>query len=65
MVQTFEKVNDLKLNYKIVDRRPGDVPAVYNDATFANEELGWKAESSIEETLVSAWKWEKKVRGIK
>ena len=65
LLQTFEKVNDLKLNYKIVDRRAGDVPAVFNDATFANEELGWKSESSIEETLASAWKLEKKVRGIK
>ena len=61
LVTTFEKVNDLKLNYVIGPRRPGDVPAVWADATLANEELGWKAERSLEETLASAWAWEKRL----
>ena len=64
VVQAFEKVTDQKLNYKIVDRRPGDVISVYADTNKANNELGWKAEKSMEEALESAWKWEKKVRGI-
>lgn len=64
IVKTFEKVTGLKLNYALVDRRPGDVEKVYADTTFANEELGWKAESSLEDILTSAWKWEKKIRGI-
>ena len=59
VVRTFEKVNDLKLNYKIVGRRAGDIEAVWADPTFANEELGWKAEKSLDETLQSAWNWQK------
>lgn len=59
LVTAFEKVNGLKLNYKFADRRPGDVVAIWADPTLANEELGWKAERSIEETLASAWAWEK------
>ena len=65
LVMKFEKVNNLKLNYKIVGRRSGDVPAVWADVALANEELGWKAERTLEETLEAAWNWEKKVRNIK
>lgn len=65
LVTKFEQVNNLKLNYKIVGRRPGDVPAVWADVQLANDELGWKAERTLEETLAAAWKWEKRVRGIK
>lgn len=64
IVKTFERVTGQKLNYALVDRRPGDVEKVYADTTFANEELGWKAESSLEDILTSAWKWEKRIRGI-
>ena len=59
VVRTFEKVNNLKLNYKIVGRRAGDIEAVWADPSFANEELGWKAEKSLDETLQSAWNWQK------
>ena len=65
LVNSFERVNELKLNYKIAPRRPGDVVAIWADTTLANEELGWKAERSLDETLRSAWAWEKNVRGIK
>jgi UDP-glucose 4-epimerase len=64
IVKTFEKVTGQKLNYALVDRRPGDVEKVYADTTFANEELGWKAESTLDDILISAWKWEKKIRGF-
>jgi len=50
------------LNYKVVERREGDVEQVWADTRFANDELGWKAEKGIEETLLSAWTWEKKIR---
>ena len=63
LVDAFEKVNDLKLNYRIAPRRPGDVVAIWADTTLANEELGWRAERSIEETLASAWAWEKSLAG--
>ena len=63
LVSAFEKVNNLKLNYKYVDRRPGDVVAIWADTKFANEELGWKAERSVEDTLASAWAWECRLAG--
>lgn len=65
LVKGFEEVNGLKLPYKLVGRRSGDVPAVWADVTRANEVLGWKAERPLAETLKSAWAWEKHLRGIK
>jgi len=64
VVQTFEKVTGVKLNYAIVGRRSGDVISVYADTSKANEILGWKAQKTMEEALASAWKWEKKLRGL-
>ncbi len=63
LLTRFEKANNLKLNYKIVGRRAGDVPAVWADTTLANEKLGWKAERDIDDTLRAAWAWEKHIRG--
>ncbi len=63
LVNAFEKVNGLKLNYKFAPRRAGDVTAIWADPTLANEKLGWKAERSVEETLKSAWDWEKHLAG--
>ena len=64
VVNAFEKVTNQKLNYKIVDRRPGDVVSVYADTNKANEVLGWSSEKTMEEALASSWKWEKKIRNI-
>ena len=64
LVNGFERANGLKLNYKVAPRRAGDVPAVWADTTLANEELGWKAERELDDTLRSAWAWERHVRGI-
>lgn len=64
LVKTFERVNNLKLNYKVAPRRAGDVVAVWADTTLANQELGWYAERTLEQTLQSAWEWEKRVRNI-
>jgi UDP-glucose 4-epimerase len=61
-INSFEKVSGVKLNYKIVDRRPGDIEKVWADTTYANQELGWKAKSTLDETMLSAWKWEKHLR---
>ncbi|MBQ8021737.1 MAG: UDP-glucose 4-epimerase GalE [Bacteroidales bacterium] len=63
LVNAFEKVNNLKLNYKFAPRRPGDVTAIWADPTLANEKLGWKAERTVEQTLASAWAWEKHLAG--
>ncbi len=64
LIRRFEAVNDLKLNYKIVGRRPGDITAIWADPTLANTELGWHAERELDETLESAWKWQKRLSGI-
>ena len=64
VIQSFERVSGVKLNYKIVDRRAGDIVAAYANTDKANNELGWKAISTLDEAIESAWKWEKKVRGI-
>ena len=61
LVNAFEKVNGVKLNYKFAPRRAGDVVAIWADPSLANEKLGWKAERSVEETLASAWAWEKHI----
>ena len=63
LVNAFEKVNNLKLNWKFAPRRAGDVTAIWADPTLANKELGWKAERSVEETLAAAWAWEKRLAG--
>jgi UDP-glucose 4-epimerase len=62
VIHAFEKVSGQKLPYKIVDRREGDVIAAYANTDKANAVLGWKAKSSLEEALSSAWDWEQKIR---
>ena len=63
IIETFEKVTNQKLPYKIVDRRPGDVTEAFANTDKVNQELGWKASHTLEEALQRAWDWEKKVRG--
>jgi UDP-glucose-4-epimerase len=58
ILDTFEKVNNIKVPYKIVDRREGDIEKVWADPAYANNELGWTATETVEETLRSAWAWE-------
>lgn len=65
LVDTFQKVNNLKLNFRIAPRRAGDVTAIWADTALANSELGWKATRTLEETLASAWAWERKLAGQK
>ncbi|MBP6128365.1 UDP-glucose 4-epimerase GalE [Flavobacterium sp.] len=62
VIQSFEKVSGQKLNYKIVGRREGDITEAYANTDKANRVLGWKAASSLDDSLASAWKWEKKIR---
>lgn len=65
VIESFERVSQQALNYKIVDRREGDVISAYADTTKANTVLGWKATSTLDEAMLSAWKWEQKIRKIK
>jgi UDP-glucose 4-epimerase len=62
VINTFEKVSGQKLPYKIVGRREGDIISAYANTDKANEVLGWKAQSTLEQALTSAWKWERKIR---
>ncbi len=64
IVNAFENVTRVKLKYKIVERRKGDAESVYADTKLANKELGWKSEISLENTLLSAWNWEKFIRKL-
>ncbi|WP_397364807.1 UDP-glucose 4-epimerase GalE [Olleya sp. R77988] len=62
VIKAFEKVSNKKLNYKIVGRRPGDIISAYAETTKANTDLGWKAESSLEDAMLSAWNWQQKLQ---
>ena len=63
LINAFQKVNGVKLNYRFAPRREGDVIAVWADPSLAEKKLGWKATRTVEETLASAWAWEKKLAG--
>ncbi|TDE01850.1 UDP-glucose 4-epimerase GalE [Flavobacterium sandaracinum] len=62
VIHSFEKVSGKKLPYKIVGRREGDITSAYANTDKANDVLGWKAQSTLEEAMASAWKWEQKIR---
>lgn len=64
LVHSFERISGIKLKYKIVDRRPGDVDKAWADTTKASAVLGWKPTKTLDDMLASAWKWEQKVRGM-
>lgn len=65
VIKAFEEATGEKVKYRITGRREGDIEKVYADTSLANRELGWKAETSIQKTLLSAWKWEKYIRSKK
>lgn len=62
LINTFEKCTGVKLNYKVVARRPGDIEKVWGNVDKANKVLGWKAVHTLEEALTSAWNWQKVLR---
>ena len=62
VVEGFEKATGVKVNWTYAPRREGDIEKVWADPKKANEVLGWKAETSLEDTLRSAWKWQLKLR---
>ncbi len=64
VLHAFEKATGQKVNFRIVGRRAGDIEQIYADTTKANKILGWHAETTLEETLLSAWNWEKRIRKI-
>ena len=62
LIYAFEKVNGVKVPYRIVGRRAGDIVKVWGDPSRANNILGWKANISVEETMRTAWNWQLKLR---
>ncbi|HNT42449.1 MAG TPA: UDP-glucose 4-epimerase GalE, partial [Tenuifilaceae bacterium] len=64
IVRAFMAVTGVNVPYEVVGRRAGDIEKVWADTSLAQKELGWKPESSLEDALLSAWRWEKKLRGL-
>ena len=62
LISAFEEATGVKVPHKIVGRRAGDIEKVWADPAYANNVLGWKAESTIHDTMKSAWKWQLKLR---
>lgn len=62
LIRVFEKVSGVKLNYKVVGRRAGDIIKIWAEPSKANTVLGWTAKETIEDTVASAWKWQQKLR---
>ena len=62
IVNTFERATGVKVNWKFGPRREGDIEKIWGDCTKANQVLGWKAESPLDDVLASAWKWQQKLR---
>lgn len=61
-IKSFEKVSGVKLNYTVTSRREGDIEKIWADPSYANKVLGWKTESSLDEAMETAWRWEKRIR---
>ena len=64
-IESFERISGIKLKYKIVGRRAGDIEKIWADPSYANSELGWKTLSSLDEAMKTAWDWEKNFRNNK
>ncbi|MBP5628471.1 MAG: UDP-glucose 4-epimerase GalE [Bacteroidaceae bacterium] len=62
LIKTFEEATGVKLPYKVVGRRAGDIEQVWGNVDKANKVLGWKAEATLAEALSSAWKWQQELR---
>lgn len=62
LIDAFERATGVKVPHKIVERRAGDIEKIWADPKKANEVLGWKAQETIEDTMLSAWKWQLKLR---
>ena len=58
ILNAFEKITGVNVNYEILGRRAGDVEKVYADTSYANKELGWKTVHTLEDMITSAWAWE-------
>ncbi|MDG5490056.1 UDP-glucose 4-epimerase GalE [Psychroserpens sp. SPM9] len=64
VIKSFDKVSGQSLNYKFAPRREGDVVSAYANTDKANNVLGWKARLTLDDAMLSAWNWEKKIRNL-
>ena len=62
LIDAFQRATGVEVPHKIVGRREGDIEQIWADPKRANEVLGWKAEATVEETMLSAWNWQKRLR---
>lgn len=60
LIQSFEQVSGIKINYKVVERRPGDIAECWSDSTLAEKKLGWKATHKLNEMMRDSWNWQQK-----
>ena len=63
-INSFERATGVKVKYRVTGRRPGDIVKIWADPSYANKELGWKTMSSLDESMETAWKWEKYIRPL-
>lgn len=61
-ISSFERVTGIRLKYTITQRRPGDIEKIWADPSLANNELGWRTLSTLDDAMRTAWEWEKKIR---
>jgi len=61
LIETFERVNNVKLNYTIGPRRAGDIEQIYAQVDKSQQVMGWRAEKTLEESLRDAWRWQQKL----
>ena len=59
MVHAFEKVNNIKIPYRLTERRAGDIAVCYSDPSLALKELGWKTDRDLEQMMRDTWNWQK------
>tara|TARA_X000001036_G_C20593136_1_gene771678 strand:- start:164 stop:1183 length:1020 start_codon:yes stop_codon:yes gene_type:complete len=59
VIQAFERINQTKVPYQVIDRRAGDIVKIYADTTRANDELNWSAQLNLDDMMRSAWEWQK------
>ena len=58
-IQSFEQANNLKINYKVGERRDGDIEQIFSDGTQVKEKLNWEAKQTLKQAMIDAWNWEK------
>lgn len=61
LIRTFEEVNNIKLNYTIGPRRPGDIEQIYAQVDKVNQQMGWRAKKTLADSLRDAWRWQQKL----